>query len=115
MNILYDLRYGHDSKIRPEILESLNNIKPFVKPYNWGGSDGFTTSFIRANDMQKTIYEPVLDSINMWFKQNWKLLSDKEKMEWKYQRYMQDYLGCISSIDDNVGTCPGLSSRFRFG
>tara|TARA_Y100000590_G_scaffold59517_1_gene63149 strand:- start:23444 stop:24646 length:1203 start_codon:yes stop_codon:yes gene_type:complete len=103
MNILYDLRYSHDSKIRPEILESLNNIKPFVKPYNWGGSDGFTTSFIRANDMQKTIYEPVLDSINMWFKQNWKLLSDKEKMEWKYQRYMQDYLGCISSIDDNVG------------
>lgn len=22
---------------------------------------------------------------------------------WKYQRYMEDYLGCIASIDDNVG------------
>jgi Arylsulfatase A and related enzymes len=22
---------------------------------------------------------------------------------WKYQRYMQDYLGCVASIDDNVG------------
>ena len=24
-------------------------------------------------------------------------------MKWKYQRYMQDYLGVISSVDDNVG------------
>ena len=30
-------------------------------------------------------------------------MSDKEKMIWKYQRYMQDYLGTISSVDDNVG------------
>ncbi|MCC7377245.1 MAG: sulfatase [Verrucomicrobiales bacterium] len=22
---------------------------------------------------------------------------------WKYQRYMQDYLGCVQSVDDNVG------------
>ena len=30
-------------------------------------------------------------------------MTDKKKMEWKYQRYMQDYLGSISSVDDNVG------------
>jgi len=30
-------------------------------------------------------------------------MNDKEKMQWKFQRYMQDYLGCISSVDDNVG------------
>jgi len=22
---------------------------------------------------------------------------------WKYQRYMQDYLACVQSVDDNVG------------
>ena len=103
MNILYDLRYGHDSKIRPETFSSMDSIKPYIKPYNWGGLDGFTTSFARANNVQKALYEPVLDSINLWFKQNWHLLNDREKMEWKYQRYMQDYLGCISSVDDNVG------------
>ena len=103
MNILYDLRYGHDSKIRPETFSSMDSIKPYIKPYNWGGLDGFTTSFVRANNVQKALYEPVLDSINLWFKQNWHLLNDREKMEWKYQRYMQDYLGCISSVDDNVG------------
>jgi arylsulfatase A-like enzyme len=30
-------------------------------------------------------------------------MTNEEKMRWKYQRYMQDYLGCISSVDDNVG------------
>ncbi len=30
-------------------------------------------------------------------------MTSEEKMKWKYQRYMQDYLGCISSVDDNVG------------
>ncbi|WP_244462142.1 sulfatase/phosphatase domain-containing protein [Wocania ichthyoenteri] len=27
----------------------------------------------------------------------------EEKMKWKYQRYIQDYLACVSSVDDNVG------------
>ena len=103
MNILYDLRYGHDSKIRPETFASMDSIEPYIKPYNWGGLDGFSTSFARTNNVQKDLYEPILDSINIWFKQNWQLLNDREKMEWKYQRYMQDYLGSISSVDDNVG------------
>jgi arylsulfatase A-like enzyme len=44
-----------------------------------------------------------LDSINQDFKTNWPSMNDREKMIWKYQRYMQDYLGSISSVDDNVG------------
>lgn len=27
----------------------------------------------------------------------------KELVEWKYQRYMRDYLKCVSSVDDNIG------------
>ena len=30
-------------------------------------------------------------------------LSDDELLKWKYQRYMQDYLACVQSVDDNVG------------
>ncbi len=30
-------------------------------------------------------------------------LSPAEEKRWKYQRYMQDYLACIASVDDNVG------------
>jgi len=30
-------------------------------------------------------------------------LTGKELEDWKYQRYMQDYLACVQSVDDNVG------------
>ena len=30
-------------------------------------------------------------------------LSSAEQNEWKYQRYIKDYLRCVASIDDNVG------------
>ncbi|MFA5278614.1 MAG: sulfatase [Bacteroidales bacterium] len=30
-------------------------------------------------------------------------LKDNDLAEWKYQRYMRDYLGCINSVDRNVG------------
>jgi arylsulfatase A-like enzyme len=32
-----------------------------------------------------------------------KILEGEELNKWKYQRYMQDYLACIQSVDDNVG------------
>jgi len=32
-----------------------------------------------------------------------KLLKGEELNKWKYQRYLQDYLACIQSVDDNVG------------
>jgi arylsulfatase A-like enzyme len=32
-----------------------------------------------------------------------KTLTGRELEDWKYQRYMQDYLACVQSIDDNVG------------
>ena len=30
-------------------------------------------------------------------------LADDDLLKWKYQRYMQDYLACVQSVDDNVG------------
>ena len=30
-------------------------------------------------------------------------LKGEELTKWKYQRYMQDYLACVQSVDDNVG------------
>lgn len=32
-----------------------------------------------------------------------KTLTGEELNKWKYQRYMQDYLACIQSVDDNMG------------
>jgi arylsulfatase A-like enzyme len=30
-------------------------------------------------------------------------MTDQDKMRWKFQRYMQDYLGTIRAVDENVG------------
>jgi len=100
MNILNHMMYGHDSKILPETIAAMDSVSPMVPEnpnYVKGGA------YYRSNKTQRALYKPTVDSINNYFKNNWPTMSDEEKMRWKYQRYMQDYLGTISSVDDNVG------------
>jgi arylsulfatase A-like enzyme len=74
-------------------------VKPHVEEY----VNGFYGPYGRANATQKEQYDIVLDSINEDFRNHWPSMNKTEKMRWKYQRYMQDYLGTISSVDDNIG------------
>ena len=100
MNLLYDMMYSHDSKIRPEnIVKMGKKASPSVREYE----NGYYGPYGRATEEQKLLYEPTLNRINNFFVENWPKMTDEEKMKWKYQRYMQDYLACISSVDDNVG------------
>jgi arylsulfatase A-like enzyme len=100
MNLLQHMMYSHDSKIRPETLAKMEGtVFPVVEEY----PNGFYGPYNRATAAQKAEYDPILDSINDFFFENWPKMNDTEKMKWKYQRYMQDYLGSISSVDDNVG------------
>ena len=100
MNLLTHMMYSHDSKIRPETLAKMEGkVFPEVEEY----PNGFYGPYNRATAEQKAEYDPILDSINDFFYENWPKMTDTEKMKWKYQRYMQDYLGSISSVDDNVG------------
>ncbi|MBM0224890.1 sulfatase [Micromonospora sp. ATA51] len=42
-------------------------------------------------------------------------MSYEEQARWKYQRYMEDYLACVASVDDNVGrVIDWLRQRGRF-
>lgn len=100
MNILTHMMYSHDSKIRPELVAKMGDkASPIVPEFE--GS--FYGDFNRANTEQKAAYNTTLDAINKDFEENWPSMNDEEKMRWKYQRYMQDYLACISSVDDNIG------------
>lgn len=100
MSLLNDMRYAHDSKIKPETYAEMGNVLPDIPPSSWGFSHPYTD---RVNDEQKKLYEPILKKINDDFKTNWPSMTDREKTIWKYQRYMQDYLGTIASVDDNIG------------
>ncbi len=99
MSLLKHMMYSHDSKVKPKTLDEMGDVKPYVKEFK----NSFYGPYGRANEEQKALYEPILYEINKDFKDNWPKMNDDEKMRWKYQRYMQDYLGCISSVDDNVG------------
>ena len=65
MNILTHMQYMHDSKIRPETLESMGQVEPEIK-YIRGesvvrpGPNGFMGPFNRANEDQKRRYNVCL-------------------------------------------------------
>ena len=55
----------------------------------------------RMNEKQKKAWEAHYNPIKEdYLERN---LQGKELDIWKYQRYMQDYLACIRSVDENVG------------
>jgi arylsulfatase A-like enzyme len=87
----------------PETIEEMGGVAPKIPPIIYNGEYALKQSYNRLTEEQKIMYNPILDSINLDFKTHWKGMTEKEKMSWKYQRYMQDYLACVSSVDDNVG------------
>ena len=98
MNILKHMLLSYDCKVRPEAVAELDIIPDSRDKKLFENGELF-----RTNKVQRPLYQSVVDSITADFKAQWPSMNDKEKMRWKYQRYMQDYLACISSVDDNVG------------
>jgi arylsulfatase A-like enzyme len=101
MNLLHHMDLSHDSKITPEVLKLMPGMTDNMEEYWEYGFYNYYTD--RITEEQDALYKPTIDSINTAFRENWPNMTDEEKMIWKYQRYMQDYLACISSVDDNVG------------
>ena len=48
-------------------------------------------------------FKKYYDPISAEFVKAFPTMTDQDKMRWKYQRYMQDYLGTIKAVDENVG------------
>lgn len=97
MNILHHMGWSGDNKLSPETLEELNinEIGPDIVRYN-----GMLRRFTPA---QRQAFEKAYRPIHEAFKATYPQMDDKDKMHWKYQRYMQDYLGTIKAVDENVG------------
>ncbi len=58
----------------------------------------------RFTPEQLAAWNEVYDPINEDFKKRYPTMTTEDKMRWKYQRYMQDYLGSIAAVDESVGT-----------
>jgi len=82
MDLVYDLKMyypGHESRLR-----------------------GLYEAFIgRMNAEQRAAWDKVYDPIIADFKA--RKLTGRELAEWKFQRYMRDYMKTVKSLDDNVG------------
>jgi arylsulfatase A-like enzyme len=52
---------------------------------------------------QRAKWDAIYGPINEDFIKRYPTMNDSTLTVWKYQRYLQDYLGTIASVDDNVG------------
>ena len=98
MNLLKHMNWAGDSKIRPDVMDELG----IAETSDWDKA-AFAREVGRMNPKQRAEWDAVYDPINEEFKKNYKNMSQKELMQWRYQRYMQDYLGSIAGVDDGVG------------
>ncbi len=98
MNILRDQNWAGDSKLYPETMKELG----IEETSNWG-INALQNNLGRMNAEQRAAWDAVYLPINEEFKKSYPTMNEKGLMEWRYQRYMQDYLACIASVDEGVG------------
>ncbi|MCG8581471.1 MAG: sulfatase [Bacteroidales bacterium] len=97
MNLLTHMNWAGDSKIHPDLMDELG----IPETCSWDKA-AFNHQVGRQTPEQRAAWDKVYGPINEDFKKNYKNMSDKELMQWRYQRYMQDYLGTIASVDEGV-------------
>lgn len=85
-----------DNKIRPEILEKMK-LTEFMDWYE----SSYLERYNRLSKNEKAKWNEVYGPINEDFEKN--KPTGKALTFWKYQRYMQDYLASLKSVDRNIG------------
>ncbi|NND06131.1 MAG: sulfatase [Saprospiraceae bacterium] len=98
MNLLAHMNWAGDSKIYPQLMDELG----IPETANWD-KKAFEREVGRQNAEQRAAWDEIYGPINENFKKNYPNMSQKELMSWRYQRYMQDYLGSIAAVDEGVG------------
>mgnify|MGYP000235822487 CR=1 FL=1 len=93
MGITEHMSWGHDMKFKgPNLFP-----KHFTK--SWGNG-----AYTRMDADEKKIWDAAYEPKNQKFIADMKAgkLSDKEITQWKYQRYIKDYLRSIKSMDEGI-------------
>lgn len=104
---------GHaDMRIEDMFLSFDMKLKKEIYRYETGsgGSANWTpdsslnawlNSYERIPENQKIIWDEYYEKVNEEYKTLVK--NGESTLEWKYQRYIKDYLKCILSVDESVG------------
>jgi arylsulfatase A-like enzyme len=107
MNLLKHMHWAGDSKLYPETMQALG-IEPVLTSTHNQGSQSWDVSALvnnlgRMNPEQRAAWDAAYVPVNEDFKKKYPDMNEEDLMRWRYQRYMQDYLGCIASVDEGVG------------
>ena len=98
MNIHGNMGWAADSKLYPEVMDELG-LKEQI------GFDKlrYNMEVGRLDSTQKAYFDEAYKPVSDDFKKLYPSMTEKDLAKWRYQRYMQDYLGTIKSVDENVG------------
>ncbi|MCA9216719.1 MAG: sulfatase-like hydrolase/transferase, partial [Planctomycetales bacterium] len=94
MTVARHFHWGHDMKFHGE------NQYP-----DYFASQAKNGEYDRMNEKQKAAWDAHYEPENQAFLAKMKAgeLTDKQIVQWKYQRYIKDYLKCITAVDENIG------------
>lgn len=98
MNIHGNMGWAADSKLYPDVLNEMG-LKEQI------GMDKirFQMEVGRMNPQQRANFDAAYKRISADFKAKYPNMTDEDLAKWRYNRYMQDYLGTIKAVDENVG------------
>lgn len=96
MSILPDMKLSSDLKVDPKYLMNIPALKPS------------SAEIAYYNSIMNRIPEPDRSRIKAIYAKRGEIIqqekpSGKELLKYKFQWYLQDYLACVASIDENIG------------
>ncbi len=97
MNIRHHMGWSGDNKLLPEVMDELGLQEIGIDKLR------FTYAVGRLDPAQKKNFLQAYEKVSEDFKARYPQMTEEDLMRWKYQRYMQDYLGTIKAVDENVG------------
>ncbi len=98
MNLLTHMNWAGDSKIFPENMDKLG-----IKESHSYDKQFYNNTIGRMDPNQRKVWNETYGKMNDEFVKKYPSMTEKDKMRWRYQRYMQDYLGTIAAVDEGVG------------
>lgn len=96
MSILYDMKLSSDLKVDPKYLMDIPWLKPDSAEIAY-----YKTIFNRIPEPDRSAIKKIYEERGLLIQQL--KPKGKELLKYKYQWYMQDYLACVASVDENVG------------
>ncbi len=94
---------GTAAKVQDMTIAETMRLGPDLKVWSEEemGTPVWERTYGRMNEEQRAVWDAAYNPKNQAYLEA--KLEGKDDVRWRYQRYLKDYLRCITSIDDNVG------------